>query len=124
MDFDTSYSFIYSARPGTPAADFPDDTPEEVKKHRLAILQDRLIQQALAISRRMVGNTERILVTGYSKKDPGQLCGRTENNRVANFRSDNADLIGKFADILIEEALTNSLRGTLVGSELDANWVK
>ncbi|MGV8834610.1 tRNA (N6-isopentenyl adenosine(37)-C2)-methylthiotransferase MiaB [Cellvibrio sp.] len=124
MDFDTSYSFIYSARPGTPAADFPDDTPEEVKKHRLAILQDRLIQQALAISRRMVGNTERILVTGYSKKDPGQLCGRTENNRVANFRSDNADLIGKFADILIEEALTNSLRGTLVSSELDADWVK
>lgn len=124
MDFDTSYSFIYSARPGTPAADFPDDTPEEVKKHRLAILQDRLIQQALAISRRMVGNTERILVTGYSKKDPGQLCGRTENNRVVNFRSDNADLIGKFADILIEEALTNSLRGTLVNSELDADWIK
>ena len=124
MDFDTSYSFIYSARPGTPAADFADDTPEEVKKHRLAILQDRLIQQALAISRRMVGNTERILVTGYSKKDPGQLCGRTENNRVANFRSDNADLIGKFADILIEEALTNSLRGTLVSSELDADWIK
>lgn len=124
MDFDTSYSFIYSARPGTPAADFPDDTPEEVKKQRLAILQDRLIQQALAISRRMVGNTERILVTGYSKKDPGQLCGRTENNRVTNFRSDNADLIGKFADILIEEALTNSLRGTLVSSELDADWIK
>ncbi len=124
MDFDTSYSFIYSARPGTPAADFPDDTPEEVKKHRLAILQDRLIQQALAISRRMVGNTERILVTGYSKKDPGQLCGRTENNRVVNFRSDDADLIGKFADILIEEALTNSLRGTLISSELDADWVK
>jgi tRNA-2-methylthio-N6-dimethylallyladenosine synthase len=124
MDFDTSYSFIYSARPGTPAADFPDDTPEEVKKQRLAILQDRLIQQALAISRRMVGNTERILVTGYSKKDPGQLCGRTENNRVTNFRSDNADLIGKFADILIEEALTNSLRGTLVKSELDADWIK
>ncbi|AQT59718.1 tRNA (N6-isopentenyl adenosine(37)-C2)-methylthiotransferase MiaB [Cellvibrio mixtus] len=124
MDFDTSYSFIYSPRPGTPAADLPDDTPEEVKKHRLAILQDRLIQQAMAISRRMVGNTERILVTGYSRKDPGQLCGRTENNRVVNFRSDNADLIGKFADILIEEALTNSLRGTLLSSELDADWVK
>lgn len=124
MDFDTSFSFIYSARPGTPAADYPDDTPEEVKKHRLAILQDRLIQQALAISSRMVGNTERILITGYSKKDPGQLCGRTENNRVVNFRSDNADLIGKFADILIEEALTNSLRGTLVCSELDADWIK
>jgi len=124
MDFDTSYSFIYSARPGTPAADFPDDTPEEVKKHRLAILQDRLIQQAMAISRRMVGNTERILVSGYSRKDPGQLSGRTENNRVVNFRSDNPDLIGKFADVLIEEALPNSLRGTLITSELEADWVK
>jgi len=124
MDFDTSFSFIYSARPGTPAADFPDDTPDEVKKHRLAILQDRLIQQALAISRRMVGNTERILVTGYSRKDPGQLSGRTENNRVVNFRCNDADLIGKFADILIEEALTNSLRGSLISSELDADWIK
>ena len=124
MDFDTSYSFIYSPRPGTPAADLPDDTPEEVKKQRLQILQDRLIQQAMAISRRMVGNTERILVSGYSKKDPGQLCGRTENNRVVNFRCDDANLIGKFADVLIEEALPNSLRGTLVSSELDAHWVK
>ena len=124
MDFDTSYSFIYSARPGTPAADMEDNTPEEVKKQRLQILQDRLTQQAHAISRRMVGNTERILVTGYSKKDPGQLCGRSENNRVVNFRCDNADLIGKFADILIEEALTNSLRGSLVASELDVDWVK
>lgn len=123
MDFDTSFSFIYSPRPGTPAADLPDDTPEEVKKHRLAILQDRLIQQAMAISRRMVGNTERILVSGYSKKDPGQLCGRTENNRVVNFRSDNADLIGKFADVLIEEALPNSLRGSLISSELDDDWL-
>ena len=124
MDFDTSYSFIYSPRPGTPAADLPDETPEEVKKHRLAILQDRIIQQAMVISRRMVGNTERILVSGYSKKDPGQLCGRTENNRVVNFRCDNADLIGKFADVLIEEALPNSLRGTLLTSELDNDWVK
>lgn len=124
MDFDTSYSFIYSPRPGTPAADLPDETPEAVKKQRLQILQDRLIQQALAISRRMVGNTERILVSGYSKKDPGQLCGRTENNRVVNFRCDNADLIGKFADVLIEEALPNSLRGTLISSELDPDWLK
>lgn len=124
MDFDTSYSFIYSPRPGTPAADLPDDTPEEVKKQRLQILQDRIIQQAMAISRRMVGNTERILVSGYSKKDPGQLCGRTENNRVVNFRCDDATLIGKFADILIEEALSNSLRGVLVNSELDADWIK
>lgn len=123
MEFDTSFSFIYSPRPGTPAADLPDETPEEVKKHRLAILQDRITQQALAISRRMVGNTERILVSGYSKKDPGQLCGRTENNRVVNFRSDNADLIGKFADVLIEEALPNSLRGSLISSELDSDWI-
>ena len=124
MDFDTSYSFVYSPRPGTPAADLPDDTDEETKKMRLKILQDRLIQQAMAISRRMVGNTERILVTGYSKKDPGQLSGRTENNRVVNFRADNTDLIGKFADIVIEEALTNSLRGVLIASELDDDWIK
>jgi tRNA-2-methylthio-N6-dimethylallyladenosine synthase len=121
MEFDTSFSFIYSPRPGTPAADLPDDTPEEVKKQRLAILQDRIIQQAMAISRRMVGKVERILVSGYSKKDPGQLCGRTENNRVVNFRCDNPALIGKFADVLIEEALPNSLRGTLISSELDEN---
>lgn len=122
MEFDTSFSFVYSPRPGTPAADLPDDTPEELKKQRLAILQDRIIQQAMGISRRMVGNTERILVTGYSKKDPGQLCGRTENNRVVNFRCDMPELIGKFADVLIEEALPNSLRGTLLASELDADW--
>ena len=67
----------------------------------------------------MVGNTERVLVTGYSKKDPGQLSGRTENNRVVNFRCDQPELIGKFADILIEEALPNSLPGILLGSELD-----
>ena len=122
MDFDTSFSFIYSPRPGTPAADLPDKTPDDIKKQRLQILQDRLIQQAMGISRRMVGNTERILVNGYSRKDPGQLCGRTENNRVVNFRCDNPALIGKFADILIEEALPNSLRGTLISSELDADW--
>ena len=124
MEFDTSFSFIYSPRPGTPAADLPDDTPEEVKKQRLAILQDRIIQQAMRISRHMVGNTERILVSGYSKKDPGQLSGRTENNRVVNFRCDTPELIGKFADVLIEEALPNSLRGSLICSELDADWVK
>jgi tRNA-2-methylthio-N6-dimethylallyladenosine synthase len=122
MDFDTSYSFVYSPRPGTPAADLPDDTPEAIKKQRLKILQDRLIQQAMGISRRMIGNTERILVTGYSKKDPGQLSGRTENNRVVNFRCDNAELIGKFADVVIEEALPNSLRGSLIASELDSDW--
>ena len=119
MGFDMSFSFIYSPRPGTPAADMMDDTPEETKKQHLALLQQRITQQAQAISRRMVGNTERVLVTGYAKKDPGQLSGRTENNRVVNFRCDNPALIGHFADILIEEALPNSLRGTLLGSELD-----
>ncbi|HSX84403.1 MAG TPA: tRNA (N6-isopentenyl adenosine(37)-C2)-methylthiotransferase MiaB [Cellvibrio sp.] len=119
MGFDTSFSFIYSPRPGTPAADMADETPEETKKQRLALLQQRVIQQAQTISRQMVGNTERVLVTGYAKKDPGQLSGRTENNRVVNFRCDNPALIGHFADILIEEALPNSLRGTLLGSELD-----
>ena len=119
MGFDTSFSFVFSPRPGTPAADLADDTPEETKKQRLALLQQRITQQAQQISRQMVGNTERVLVSGYAKKDPGQLSGRTENNRVVNFRCDNAALIGHFADILIEEALPNSLRGTLLGSELD-----
>ncbi len=119
IGFDLSFSFIYSARPGTPAADLPDDTPEEVKKTRLKLLQQRINQQAQEIGRKMVGNTERVLVSGYSKKDPGQLSGRTENNRVVNFRCDTPELIGKFADILIEEALPNSLRGTLLSSELD-----
>ena len=119
IGFDNSFSFIYSPRPGTPAASYEDTTPESTKKERLQILQQRIIQQAQEIGRGMVGNTERVLVTGYSKKDPGQLSGRTENNRVVNFRCDNAKLIGKFADVLIEESLPNSLRGILLGSELD-----
>ncbi|MCK7598239.1 tRNA (N6-isopentenyl adenosine(37)-C2)-methylthiotransferase MiaB [Microbulbifer sp. CAU 1566] len=119
VGFDISFSFIYSARPGTPAADLPDDTPEELKKQRLQLLQHRINQQAAEIARRMVGNVERVLVSGVSKKDPGQLQGRTENNRVVNFRCGQLELIGKFADVLIEEALPNSLRGTLVASELD-----
>jgi len=122
MDFDTSFSFIYSARPGTPAADLADDTPMEVKKARLQQLQQQLLSQAQRISRQMVGNTERVLVSGYSKKDPGQLSGRTENNRVVNFSCSDSRLIGHFADILIEEALPNSLRGTLLASELDDDF--
>ena len=119
IGFDMSFSFIYSPRPGTPASDMVDETPEELKKQRLALLQQRINQQSQAISRHMVGNTEQVLVTGYSKKDPGQLSGRTQNNRVVNFSCDNPNLIGHFADILIEDALPNSLRGTLLGSELD-----
>ena len=119
VGFDTSFSFIYSPRPGTPAASYADDISPPEKKERLQILQRRIVQQAQEISRKMVGNTERVLVTGYSKKDPGQLSGRTENNRVVNFSCDQPELIGKFADIMIEEALPNSLRGILLGSELD-----
>ena len=120
IGFDSSFSFVYSRRPGTPAADLPDSVSEEEKKQRLALLQHRITQQAMEISRRMVGNIERILVNGYSKKDPGQLSGRTENNRVVNFRCDNPDLIGHFADVKIVQAYANSLVGELVASELDA----
>lgn len=114
IGFDQSFSFIYSARPGTPAADLPDDTPMSVKKERLAVLQARLAGQAMRISESMVGQVQRILVTGLSRKDPGQLQGRTENNRVVNFASSNHALIGGFADVEIGAALPNSLRGQLV----------
>ncbi len=114
IGFDFSFSFVYSARPGTPAADLPDDTPEEVKKQRLSILQARINQQGFEISRRMVGTTQRILVSDYSKKDPGMLQGRTENNRIVNFRCDNPRLIGQFALVRIDDALPHSLRGTLL----------
>nr|WP_294980945.1 tRNA (N6-isopentenyl adenosine(37)-C2)-methylthiotransferase MiaB [uncultured Pseudomonas sp.] len=114
VGFDFSFSFIYSPRPGTPAADLADDTPDDMKKQRLLTLNSRLNQQGFEISRRMVGTVQRILVTDYSKRDPGQLQGRTENNRVVNFRSDNPRLIGQFVDVEIYEALPNSLRATLV----------
>lgn len=113
IGFDTSFSFIYSARPGTPAADLKDDTPEQEKKHRLATLQSQIVKQATAISEQMVGNTERILVTGQSKKSLEDLQGRTENNRVVNFRCEDTSLIGNFVDVRITDALPNSLLGTL-----------
>ena len=114
VGFDFSFSFIYSARPGTPAADLVDDTPDEVKKQRLQILQSRIHQQGYEISHRMTGSTQRILVSDYSKKDPGMLQGRTENNRIVNFRSDNPALIGQFVNVHIDGALPHSLRGTLI----------
>ncbi|MFV1874115.1 MAG: tRNA (N6-isopentenyl adenosine(37)-C2)-methylthiotransferase MiaB [Oleiphilus sp.] len=121
VGFDNSFSFIYSARPGTPAADIEDTTSEEDKKKRLSILQQRIAQQAQEISRRMVGNIERILVTGFSKKDPGELQGRTENNRVVNFRAkqDRTDsqLIGRFIDVKITDAYSNSLRGERIDDQ-------
>jgi len=118
VGFDFSYSFVYSARPGTPAAELADTTPEEVKKQRLTILQQRLQQQGFEYSRRMVGQTQRILVTDYSKKDPGLLQGRNEFNRVVNFRCDNPLLIGQFVDVEIMEAKPFSLLGRHIeGSE-------
>lgn len=114
MGFDTSFSFIYSPRPGTPASNLPDETPMEVKKQRLQILQNRLLLQASRYSQAMIGSTQRILVTGTSKKNaPEQLAGRTECNRVVNFDGPQ-NLIGQFVTIQINEALTNSLRGNLV----------
>ena len=112
VGFDTSYSFVYSARPGTPAAELDDPVDMHTKKQRLAILQDRITQQAQAISRAMVGTRQVILVEGISKKDPGQLRGRTENNRVVNFASTDDALIGRFVAVTIGEALPHSLRGT------------
>ncbi|MDH3482512.1 MAG: tRNA (N6-isopentenyl adenosine(37)-C2)-methylthiotransferase MiaB, partial [Gammaproteobacteria bacterium] len=113
VGFDQSFSFIYSARPGTPAASLADDTPMSVKKQRLKILQTRINQQAMEISRRMVGTTQRILVEKISKKSSSQVSGRTENNRWVNFDAD-PSCIGQFVDVVITEALPNSLRGRLV----------
>ncbi len=111
IGFDASFSFVYSRRPGTPASELPDDTPEDVKKQRLAILQDRIAQNAHQISRRMVGTTQRILVEGPSKKDPSEWQGRTENNRIVHFRSDDPSVVGHFIDVEITTAFPNSLRG-------------
>lgn len=113
IGFDHSFSFIYSPRPGTPAASFADDVTSEVKKQRLYQLQILLEGQAQAISQAMVGSTQRILVEGLSKKDPQQLAGRTENNRVVNFTAD-SQLIGQFVTVKITEALPNSLRGEII----------
>lgn len=118
VDYDMSFSFIYSARPGTPAADLPDDVSEETKKQRLQLLQQRLNQQAHAHARRMLGTEQRILVTGPSKKDPMELSGRTENNRVVNFMG-TPDMIGKFVDVKVTDVFVNSLRGEVLRVESD-----
>ncbi|WP_145554476.1 tRNA (N6-isopentenyl adenosine(37)-C2)-methylthiotransferase MiaB [Yersinia canariae] len=114
--FDTSYSFIYSSRPGTPAADLPDDVCEEEKKQRLHILQERIIQQAMEISREMVGTVQRILVEGTSRKNVMELAGRTENNRVVNFEG-TPEMIGTFVDVEIVDVYASSLRGILLRTE-------
>ncbi len=108
--FDHSFSFLYSPRPGTPAAGLTDDVPLSVKKQRLAVLQQRIQGLAQEVSASMVGSVQRILVEGPSRKDPRRLSGRTENNRVVNFAGDSG-CIGQFMDVEITEALPNSLRG-------------
>jgi tRNA-2-methylthio-N6-dimethylallyladenosine synthase len=113
IEFDHSFSFIYSQRPGTPAAAFVDSVPDETKKKRLQILQDRLRELETKFSHAMVGTTQRILVERESQKGDGDIAGRTENNRVVNFPGDSA-LIGKFVDVVITEAYANSLRGELL----------
>jgi tRNA-2-methylthio-N6-dimethylallyladenosine synthase len=110
VGFDASFSFVYSRRPGTPAAGLPDDTPQAVKLERLQRLQERLNVQAQGISREMVGTRHRVLVEGHSKKDADELCGRTENNRVVNFAG-HPRLIGELVDVTITAALAHSLRG-------------
>ncbi|WP_440863536.1 tRNA (N6-isopentenyl adenosine(37)-C2)-methylthiotransferase MiaB [Symbiopectobacterium purcellii] len=116
VNFDMSFSFIYSARPGTPAADMVDDVSEEEKKQRLYILQERISQQAMQFSRRMLGSIQRILVEGTSRKSVMELSGRTENNRVVNFEG-TPDMIGKFVDVEIVDVRPNSLRGVVVKTE-------
>lgn len=118
VDFDLSFSFIYSARPGTPAADLPDDVPEDVKKQRLQLLQNRINQQAQNIARNMLGTEQRILVEGPSRKNPMELCGRTENYRMVNFEG-TPDMIGKFVDVVIKDVHINSLRGELLRTEAE-----
>jgi tRNA-2-methylthio-N6-dimethylallyladenosine synthase len=118
VDFDLSFSFIYSARPGTPAADMVDDISDTIKKQRLQILQDRISQQALHIARQMIDTEQRILVEGPSKKNPLELRGRTENNRIVNFVAPHT-VIGQFVDVLITDVYANSLRGELVRQECD-----
>ncbi len=116
INYDLSYSFIYSPRPGTPAASLPDDVPLTVKKQRLKILQDRINQQTAEFSRAMVGTVQSVLVEGPSRKNPAEMAGRTENNRVVNFPAA-ADLAGHFVKVEITAAFANSLRGELLVEE-------
>ncbi len=115
VGFDASFSFIYSPRPGTPAAFMPDDVTLETKKARLAELQQKLLGQANQISRQMVGSRQSVLVEGLSKKSDAEVSGRTENNRVVNFAGDE-QLIGQFVEVDVTEALNNSLRGILANA--------
>jgi tRNA-2-methylthio-N6-dimethylallyladenosine synthase len=118
VGFDQSFSFIYSRRPGTPAASLPDDVPHEIKQQRLAALQAQLDSQARTISTRMVGTTQRVLVQRPAKKDPRELAARTENNRWVNFQGPRS-LLNRFVDVVITEAHPHSLRGRLGAAALE-----
>lgn len=112
ISFDGSFSFIYSPRPGTPAAEMPDVTPHEVKLKRLQRLQARIQEQQCEASRRMVGTRQRVLVDGVSRKHGGELAGRSDNNRVVNFAG-NPRMIGRFVEVTITHAMPHSLRGEI-----------
>ncbi|KAJ8134061.1 hypothetical protein OY671_012725, partial [Metschnikowia pulcherrima] len=117
--FDTSFSFVYSRRPGTPAADSHDDTPQDIKSRRSQRSQASINEQAAAIARNMVGTRQRSSVEGPSRRDPNESMGRTENNRIVNFAAP-ARLIGQMVDVIITEAHTNSLRARVADIDRDA----
>jgi tRNA-2-methylthio-N6-dimethylallyladenosine synthase len=123
VGFDTAFSFIYSPRPGTPAADLPDMTPLAVKRERLQRLQARITEQATALAHRMIGTAQRVLVEGPSRRAPHELMGRTENNRIVNFAAPTT-LIGHMVDIVITEVRSNSLRGNLIEAQERPNFLQ
>ena len=119
VGYDLSFSFVYSARPGTPAAELPDNVDEETKKLRLQRFKARNNEMTLDFSKQMLGTVQKVLIEGISKKNPLHLTGRTENNRVVNFAA-HPRLIGQFVDVMINDVQPNSLRGRLVESSLTA----
>ena len=116
VEFDASFSFIYSPRPGTPALELADDTPAEVKSARLSRLQKRIDELAQVVSKSMVGTVQRVLVEGHAKKNADELAGRTDNNRIVNFAGP-ARQMNRFVDVRVTEALPHSLRGEIVTRE-------
>ena len=114
IGFDNSFSYVFSPRPGTPAAEMRDDTPHEVKAARLKRLQDRITEQESGVAQSMLGSVQRVLVEGVSKKDVLELAGRTDNNRVINFRG-SPGMIGRFVEVTVTEVVRHTLRGELAG---------
>ncbi|MFL6654201.1 MAG: tRNA (N6-isopentenyl adenosine(37)-C2)-methylthiotransferase MiaB [Sulfurifustis sp.] len=114
IGFDGAFSFIYSERPGTPAADLPDKVAPEIQQERLTRLQQRLVESAAHWRRALVGTRQRILVEGPAKRDPGQLCGRTSHNHMVNFGGTDRRVVGEFVDVVVTEVLPNSLRGQML----------